>query len=212
MKEKRKFDFDTFYKIYIIVFLFLYVIAFMQGCGSIKANALDNSNYEYVTQFKNTKNGYVILAYNNNLYAITSNNKSCEFYYSFSSQSINIGSKNGNSLNFGDKVTLYKYNQEDKVWDLENESNEHIIISGISKVNFLDSSSNVYSYDGENFEKTVFQKVGQQGIVRLFNTNYVNLGTILKEVKSLVPLVLTFTILIIAFYKGLSFLQKMLKI
>lgn len=212
MKEKRKFDFDTFYKIYIIVFLFIYVVLFFQGCGTIKVNALDSNNYEYVTQFKNTKNGYIILEYNNNLYAITSDNKGCEFYYSFSSQSINIGSKNGNSLNFGDKVTLYKYNQENKKWDNVQENNEHIIISGISKVNFLDSSSNVYVYDGENFEKTVFTKVGQQGIVRLFNVNYVNLGTILKEVKSLVPLVLTFIILIIAFYKGLSFLQKMLRI
>lgn len=212
MKEKRKFDFDTFYKIYIIVFLLIYVIVFMQGCGSIKANALSNSNYEYITQFKDNKNGYVILEYNNNLYAITSNNKNCEFYYSFSSQSINIGSKNNNSLNFGDKVTLYKYNKENKKWDVESENNEHVIISGISKVNFLDSSSDVYQYNGENFEKTVFTKVGQQGIVRLFNESYVNLGTILKEVKTLVPMVLTFIILIISFYKGLSFLQKMLKI
>ena len=212
MKEKRKFDFDTFYKIYIIVFLLIYVVLFFQGCGTIKVNALDNNNYEYVTQFVDTKNGYVILEYNNNLYAITSNNKSCEFYYSFSSQSINVGSKNENSLNFGDKVTLYKYNQENKKWDVESENNEHVVISGISNVNFLDSSSSVYAYDGETFENVVFQQVGQQGIVRLFNASYVNLGTILKEVKSLVPLVLTFIILIISFYKGLSFLQKMLKI
>lgn len=212
MKEKRKFSFDTFYKIYVITFLFIYVIIFLQGCGSIKVNALDNNNYEYVTQFKDNENGYVILEYNNNLYAITSNNKNCEFYYSFSSQSINVGSKNGNSLNFGDKVTLYKYSEENKTWDNVQENNEHVIISGISKVNFLDSSSSVYKYDGETFENVVFQQVGQQGIVRLFNKSYINLGTILKEVKSLVPLVLVFIILIISFYKGLSFLQKMLKI